>query len=232
VVVCPLGYHRCGWYGAMTKGMDGSDLKEAGKHSEDDVIQVVELVRKEYAIDPGRVYLWGYEMGGAGALHLAMNHPKLWTAVAIVAPARIARIARPAGRGGFVHSLDDLKLIQDVPVLTIVGVPKFTEEKEKEREKEREKDKDASATRVWMGKMAEMGMHCHYVEVEGVQDESIINANQHHVQMVFEFFSLQHEPTRGELRYAEFKAPPYTIVANASDLRLIELIWEANPEIC
>ena len=50
--------------------------------SEHDVMNVVGLVRKEYRIDPARIYLLGNSMGGVGTLFLAVRHPEVWAAVA------------------------------------------------------------------------------------------------------------------------------------------------------
>jgi poly(3-hydroxybutyrate) depolymerase len=53
-----------------------------GLLSEQDVMNVVGLVRKEYHIDPARVYLMGNSMGGVGTLFLAARYPEVWAAVA------------------------------------------------------------------------------------------------------------------------------------------------------
>ncbi len=37
--------------------------------------------RKEYAIDPERIYLTGLSMGGSGTWTLAADHPKLWAGI-------------------------------------------------------------------------------------------------------------------------------------------------------
>lgn len=50
--------------------------------SEQDVMNVVGLVRKEYRIDPTRIYLMGNSMGGVGTLYLAVRYPEVWAAVA------------------------------------------------------------------------------------------------------------------------------------------------------
>jgi len=50
--------------------------------SEQDVMNVVALVRKEYRVDPARVYLLGNSMGGIGTLYLAAKYPEVWAAIA------------------------------------------------------------------------------------------------------------------------------------------------------
>lgn len=46
---------------------------------ETDVFEALEAVRKEYNIDPKRIALRGFSMGGAGAWHLGLHHPDAWT---------------------------------------------------------------------------------------------------------------------------------------------------------
>lgn len=53
-------------------------FKSAG---ETDVFEALEHVEAHYAIDPDRVVLMGFSMGGAGAWHLGARHARLWAAV-------------------------------------------------------------------------------------------------------------------------------------------------------
>jgi hypothetical protein len=48
---------------------------------ETDVFEALAAVRKQYAIDPDRVILRGFSMGGHGAWHLGVHHPGEWAAV-------------------------------------------------------------------------------------------------------------------------------------------------------
>lgn len=48
---------------------------------ETDVFEAIESVKKRYRIDPDRVVLRGFSMGGAGAWHLGLHYPDLWAAV-------------------------------------------------------------------------------------------------------------------------------------------------------
>jgi poly(3-hydroxybutyrate) depolymerase len=50
--------------------------------SEADVMNVVDLVRKEYRVDPRRIYLMGHSMGGFGTWWLGQKHAQLWAAIA------------------------------------------------------------------------------------------------------------------------------------------------------
>ncbi len=47
---------------------------------ETDVFEAIEHVRRNYAIDPKRISIRGFSMGGAGCWHLAVHHPGQWFA--------------------------------------------------------------------------------------------------------------------------------------------------------
>jgi pimeloyl-ACP methyl ester carboxylesterase len=46
-----------------------------------DVAEAMHDVRTHYKIDPDRLVLWGFSMGGAGAWHLGAHYPDRWVAV-------------------------------------------------------------------------------------------------------------------------------------------------------
>jgi poly(3-hydroxybutyrate) depolymerase len=89
IVAAPMGYNPRGWYGQpipkkMSKADDPENLPEL---SEKDVMNVLGLVRKEFNIDPDRIYLMGHSMGGGGTWHLALKYPEIWAGLAPIAPA-------------------------------------------------------------------------------------------------------------------------------------------------
>lgn len=45
-----------------------------------DVFEAIEAVQRQYRIDPERIVLWGFSMGGAGTWHLAAHYPDRWVA--------------------------------------------------------------------------------------------------------------------------------------------------------
>ncbi|MDQ6665977.1 MAG: prolyl oligopeptidase family serine peptidase [Acidobacteriota bacterium] len=47
---------------------------------ETDVFETLESVQKRYKIDPDRIVLRGFSMGGAGAWHIGLQHPSRWAA--------------------------------------------------------------------------------------------------------------------------------------------------------
>jgi len=53
------------------QGRGSTDYKDLG---EDDVLSAIEEIKRDYNIDPDRVYLTGGSMGGTGALHLGVHY--------------------------------------------------------------------------------------------------------------------------------------------------------------
>lgn len=64
--------------------------------AEKDVLDVLAEVRRDYRIDPRRIFLMGHSMGAYGTWSIAVNHPDLFTALGPVsgggAPAGMAKI--------------------------------------------------------------------------------------------------------------------------------------------
>lgn len=48
---------------------------------ETDVFEAMESVRKRYNVDPDRIVLRGFSMGGAGAWHISLHYPDQWAAI-------------------------------------------------------------------------------------------------------------------------------------------------------
>lgn len=46
---------------------------------ETDVFEAVADVKRRFRIDEQRITLWGFSMGGAGAWHLGLHHPSVWS---------------------------------------------------------------------------------------------------------------------------------------------------------
>jgi predicted esterase len=82
---------------------------KVSEYSEQDVMNVLAIIRQEFNIDDHRIYLMGHSQGGAGALHIADKYSSIWAAVAGLSP----------GAPGF--QLDASARFKDVPVLLVVG---------------------------------------------------------------------------------------------------------------
>lgn len=161
VVVTPLGYTRNGWYGSWSEGLDERSLEKEGLYSEKDVMNVLKLVMDDYSIDSNNIFLWGHSMGGAGTYHLGMKYPDLWKALALAAP------APPQ-----VRTLEDLKIIQYIPILILQGT----------------KDRLVYPTREWVAEMKKLEMDFVYDEIKGADHSFFISKNKENMRKIFKFF--------------------------------------------
>jgi poly(3-hydroxybutyrate) depolymerase len=163
IVVAPMGYNTRGWYGGRGPLRAGSDgPKNLSELSEKDVINVLEIVRKEYNVDPDRIYLMGHSMGGFGTLHLGIKHPDLWAGLAPIAPALTGVAA-------------DLEKARHLPVILVQG----------------DKDIlcPVAAARLLAGRMKRLDMDYEYIEVAGGDHIGVAFEN---MPNVFEFLSKHH----------------------------------------
>jgi len=89
IVVGPLGYNVGGWYGspAVVFGSQPVDPPNLTELSEKDVMNVLEIMRGEFTVDPDRTFLMGHSMGGTGTLFLGQKYAYNWAALAAIAPA-------------------------------------------------------------------------------------------------------------------------------------------------
>lgn len=92
LVVTPMGYRplRQPYYGspyqiARPKAPAPADgwTPLENERAEQDVLNVIDLVTKEYGVDGSRVYLHGQNPSGSGALHLAAKYPDRFAALVI-----------------------------------------------------------------------------------------------------------------------------------------------------
>lgn len=91
IFVAPMGYNYGGWYGLggpATRGEDATtaDIIRNGHSvtelSEMDVMNVLEIVRDEYNVDPDNIFLMGHSMGGAGTWYLGQKYADVWAGMA------------------------------------------------------------------------------------------------------------------------------------------------------
>ncbi|MCP5119181.1 MAG: alpha/beta fold hydrolase, partial [bacterium] len=108
IVATPLGYNRTTGYGRGAGRRRDPTAQREARWSEQDVLNVLELVKKEYRVDDQRIYLMGHSMGGNGAWYLGAKYPHLWAAVAPIA----------SGQGA---TRADLERMKQVPVLLTHG---------------------------------------------------------------------------------------------------------------
>ena len=93
-----MGFATDGWYGAPlsipgaaprsgggaapTTGRGPDEETRYRALSEQDVLNVLEIVTREYKIDPDRIYLMGHSMGGFGTWWLGQKYADTWAAIA------------------------------------------------------------------------------------------------------------------------------------------------------
>jgi predicted peptidase len=71
----------------LVGGSAETDAAKVNAYSEQDVMNVLALVRQEFNIDDRRIYLMGHSQGGGGARHLAEKYSDIWAGVALLAGA-------------------------------------------------------------------------------------------------------------------------------------------------
>ena len=92
LVVTPMGYRplRQPYYGspyqiARPKAPAPAEgwTQQENERAEQDVLNVIDLVTKEYGVDTSRVYLHGQNPSGSGALYLGAKYPDRFAALVI-----------------------------------------------------------------------------------------------------------------------------------------------------
>jgi poly(3-hydroxybutyrate) depolymerase len=160
IVVAPMGYNSRGWYGSRgPRGGRADDPENLGELSEKDVMNVLEIVRQDYAIDPERIYLMGHSMGGGGVIHLAIKYPDLWAGLAPVAPA----LFRPAV---------DLEKIKHIPQILVQG--------------DNDNLCPVEVARRWAEQMKKLEMTYEYCEIPGGDHVRVAAQN---LPKIFDFFN-------------------------------------------
>ena len=131
--------------------------------SEKDVMNVLDMIRKEFNVDENRTYLMGHSMGGAGTMYLGVKYASIWAAIGAEAPA-----TAPAGLTPATFSLEPAK---NVPMIIVQG------------------DMDTlvpvAGARLWVEKMKELNITHQYVEVAGGDHGSVLTTG---APDIFAFF--------------------------------------------
>lgn len=97
ILVAPMGLATDGWYGAPLSIPGDAPRSSGGPTpapvrspeeetryralSEADVMNVLDIVREEYNVDPSRTYLMGHSMGGFGTWWLGQKYADQWAAI-------------------------------------------------------------------------------------------------------------------------------------------------------
>jgi len=167
ILAAPMGYNLQGWYGANGPASGRGSPPNLGELSEKDVMNVLDLMRKEFNVDDRRIYLAGQSMGGAGALFLGIKHRDIWAAVAASAPAVRTALHTPA----------DLERATDLPFILIQG--------------DDDRAVPVEQTRQWAEKMKQLKMTYEYREIRGAGHTDAISKG---ARFVFAFFDKHVKP--------------------------------------
>jgi poly(3-hydroxybutyrate) depolymerase len=151
--------------GAAAGGIAETDPAKIRQLSEIDVVNVLEMVRKEFKIDDRRTYLMGHSMGGGGTLFLGEKYATNWAAIAAIAPA------------AFGFQPNSLAKIKDMPVMIVQG------------------DADTmvqpAMTRRWVDELKALNMTYEYKEIAGGDHGSVITTG---MPDIFKFFAKYSKP--------------------------------------
>ena len=186
IMVAPMGYTSGGNFGNPTTGM-GTFGRRAGastnapaspltgtnqpprnpdaeatanktsEYSEQDVMNVLAIIRKDFNIDDHRIYLMGHSQGGAGALHIADKYSSIFAGVAGLSP----------GAPGY--QLDANARFKDVAVLIMAG----------------DKDGFIGSVHRLDERMKSLNIAHEYVELPGLDHGSIVMGGMTNVFQFF-----------------------------------------------
>jgi predicted peptidase len=167
IVAAPMGYNERGGYGAPRRaGRGGGDAAaepaNISELSEQDVMNVFDMMLEEFNVDADRIYLMGHSMGGGGTMYLGPKHADIWAAIAPV-----------AGGGGRADQAESLQRLKDagVAVMVVHG--------------EADDIVPVQGSRDLAAQMQEMGIVSEYIELPGVGHGPVINLAQDYI---FDFF--------------------------------------------
>lgn len=97
IVAAPLGYRVDGGYGVALGGGNDPAAVRTRTLSEQDVMEVLAAVRKQYAVDSTRIYLVGHSMGAIGTWAIAAKTPTQWSALGVFSGFGVASTAKTIG---------------------------------------------------------------------------------------------------------------------------------------
>jgi predicted peptidase len=156
-----MGYRpNAGWGSGSLRpqGGPGSDRLRQGELSEKDALNVLDLVTKEYPIDPARIYLFGHSAGGAGSWYMGEKYAAKWAA--------IAASAAPTAAEGF-----PFERLKGVPIMVCHG--------------DRDDEVPVARSRTMVEAAKRQGLDPEYLEVPGATHLTIVALVE---PRVFDFF--------------------------------------------
>jgi predicted esterase len=95
LMAAPLGYRSDGFYGSPILAGTDAAARRRTEYSEQDVLEVLRLMKAHYHVDDSRIYIMGHSMGAIGAWQLASTHAPTWAAVVAFAGTGAPALAAP-----------------------------------------------------------------------------------------------------------------------------------------
>ncbi len=149
IVAAPLGYRVDGGYGWGVGNPPADPVaRRSQDYSEQDVMQVLDLVKKQYKIDESRIYLTGHSLGAIGTWKIAPKFPDIWAAIA------------PFSGSG---APETLARIKHIPEYVVHG--------------DADPTVNVRGSRVMVAKMKELGINVTYIEVPGGNHGNVVAPN-------------------------------------------------------
>ena len=198
IVVAPFGYDDMSWYGSLEDlpVKRPTALQRRNRLSEEDLLNVLNIVCEKFNIDRRRIYLAGYSMGGSGAISMGNRYSDIWAGVAAMSPGAVALTAFsfPAVKG------------QATPTLIVYGSADVIT--------------SAAAIRSWVDKARRAGMNIDCIELPGATHVWPMHRPKT-IAVIFDFLSNQERsaPARLKRPFVEaFLAPSPGIFSSLTDI--------------
>jgi poly(3-hydroxybutyrate) depolymerase len=149
IVAAPIGYRVDGFYGWGLGVQRGDAATQRTRElSEQDVMQVLQRMRRLYKIDENRIYLMGHSMGGIGTWAIAPKYPDIWAAIA-----PLSGIGAP----------DTVERMRHIPEIIVHG--------------DADPTVDVGSSRAMVAKLKELGVEHKYIEVPGGLHSDVVAPN-------------------------------------------------------
>jgi poly(3-hydroxybutyrate) depolymerase len=149
IVAAPLGYRVDGGYGWGVGNPPADPVSRRSQQtSEDDVMQVLQNVRRLYRVDGQRIYLMGHSLGAIGTWKIAPRFPEVWAAIGLF-----------AGSG----NAESLARIRTLPEIVVHG--------------DDDRTVNVQGSRTMVAKMKELGIEHKYIEVPGGTHGGVVAPN-------------------------------------------------------
>jgi predicted esterase len=167
IVAAPIGYRVDGFYGwGLGVARGDAAATRTRELSEQDVMQVLQRVRRLYKIDENRIYLMGHSMGGIGTWAIAPKYPDIWAAIA-----PLSGIGTP----------DTAERIRHIPEIIVHG--------------DADPTVDVASSRAMVAKLKQIGAEYKYIEVPGGLHSDVVAPNLGAVIEFFDAHTKSAKPT-------------------------------------